>query len=204
MTFSRYQITEPRVLDLNLVILEAGRMLRRLISEDIELVTFLDSGEPSVKADPGQIEQILVNMAVNARDAMPDGGRLVIETQAITLDDAFARVHAEASPGEYVMLSFADTGVGMTDDVRARIFEPLFTTKEVGKGTGLGLSTCSGIVTQSNGHITVDPTPDEGTTFKIFLPRASQEGDTETLHDDFDYLPMGSETLMLVEDEGTV
>jgi signal transduction histidine kinase len=179
-------------------------MLRRLISEDIELVTFLDSGEPSVKADPGQIEQILVNMAVNARDAMPDGGRLVIETQAITLDDAFARVHAEAPPGEYVMLSFADTGVGMTDDVRARIFEPLFTTKEVGKGTGLGLSTCSGIVTQSNGHITVDPTPDEGTTFKIFLPRASQEGDTETLHDDFDYLPTGSETLMLVEDEGTV
>ena len=201
MTFSRHQISEPRVLSLNLVILEGGRMLRRLISEDIELVTLPDPSEPSITADSGQIEQIVVNMAVNARDAMPGGGRLIIETQAVTLDEAYARVHAEASPGEYVMLRFTDTGVGMTDDVKARIFEPFFTTKEVGKGTGLGLSTCYGIVTQSDGHITVDSVPDEGTTFRILLPRAEREVDAAPLHDDVDDLPVGSETLMLVEDE---
>ena len=201
MTFSRHQISEPRVLSLNLVILEGGRMLRRLISEDIELVTLPDPSEPSITADSGQIEQIVVNMAVNARDAMPGGGRLIIETQAVTLDEAYARVHAEASPGEYVMLRFTDTGVGMTDDVKARTFEPFFTTKEVGKGTGLGLSTCYGIVTQSDGHITVDSVPDEGTTFRILLPRAEREVDAAPLHDDVDDLPVGSETLMLVEDE---
>jgi PAS domain S-box-containing protein len=200
LAFSRKQLTQPRVLVLTEVVTRLEQMLRRLIGEDVELVTTFAPDLGRVKADPSQLEQVLVNLAVNARDAMPTGGRLTIETENVQLDLAFARRHRGARPGPYVRLSVSDTGVGMDAVTRARIFEPFFTTKEPGKGTGLGLATVYGIVKQSDGYIAVDSEPGHGARFDIYLPRVDAPPEP---------LPAapalgargGSETLLLVEDE---
>ena len=204
LAFSRKQVLQPRVLDLNTTIANMEKMLRRLIREDIELITVLDPNLGQVKADPGQIEQVLMNLAVNARDAMPQGGKLTIETKNVYLDEDYAYQHMDVQPGYYVMLAVSDTGVGMDEETLSHLFEPFFTTKEIGQGTGLGLSTIYGIVKQSGGHIWVYSEPGQGTTFKIYLLRT--EGDvepgkrtpipTESLE--------GSETILLVEDADAV
>ena len=171
LAYSRRQVLQPEVLDLNVVVEEMDRMLRRLIGEDVELVTRLGQGLAPVLADPGQIEQVVVNMAVNARDAMPTGGRLTIETANVDLPPGG---QPGIEPGPRVMLAITDTGTGMDDRIRAHLFEPFFTTKEVGKGTGLGLATVYGIVKQSGGSITVDSAPGRGSTFRVYLPRTEQ------------------------------
>ena len=204
LAFSRQQIIEPRVVDLNDVIVEIDRMNRRLIGEDVELVTLLSHDSWLVKVDPGQMEQMLINLVINGRDAMPDGGKLIIQTSNVTLDAASARRHPPLVAADYVLVTVSDTGVGMSEEVKARIFEPFFTTKDVGKGTGLGLSTCYGIVTQSEGSITVDSQPGQGTTFRIYLPRVEESADSLPLRDESGYLPTGSETVLLVEDEPLV
>ena len=202
LAFARRQIIEPRIVDLNGLVLNVDRMLRRLMGEDIELVTVQDPDLWRVRIDPGQFEQVLVNLAVNARDAMPGGGTLVIETRNVHLDDEFARQHTTVQPGPHVLLAVSDTGVGMDPEVLAHIFEPFFTTKEVGKGTGLGLATCYGIVKQNRGSIWVDSERAIGTTFRIYLPRAeavlpaSEPAEPRAVEQ-----PRGSETVMLVEDE---
>ena len=157
-----------------------------------------------IKVDPAQMEQVLVNLVVNAQDAMPGGGRLIIETANVNLDQSYASEHPGATPGEHVMVSVTDTGVGMEEETRRHIFEPFFTTKEVGKGTGLGLSICYGIATQNGGHISVESAPNEGTTFKIYLPRVEQPVSPLPMRDEMGYLPGGSETVLLVEDEPSV
>jgi len=173
LAFSRKQVLAPQVLDLNCVVANINKMLRRLIGEDIELVAVPCPGLGCVKADPGQIEQVIMNLAVNARDAMPQGGRLTIETSNINLDEGSPGNSPYVVSGPYVMLAVTDTGIGMSPEVKARIFEPFFTTKEQGKGTGLGLAMVYGIVKQSGGYIWVDSEPGKGTTFKICLSRIS-------------------------------
>jgi len=204
LAFSRRQVIEPRVVNLKEVIQNTDKMLRRLIGEDIELVTLLAEDLGRVKVDPDQIEQVVVNLAVNARDAMPEGGKLTLEAINVTLDEAHARQHSGVTPGEYVMLAVSDTGAGMTEEVKAHLFEPFFTTKEVGKGTGLGLATCYGIVKQSGGNIWVHSEPGQGTTFRIYLPRVEEEGEALPKRDKKGYLPRGTETVLLVEDEPSV
>ncbi len=201
LAFSRRQVMEMRVLHLNNILMELDKLLRRIIGEDIDLVTVLAEDLGLVKVDPGQIEQVILNLAVNAKDAMPDGGKLTIETANIELDEAYARSHIAVTPGPYVMLSVSDTGVGMSPGVRERIFEPFYTTKEKGKGTGLGLSTVYGIVKQSGGNIWVYSEPGQGTTFKIYLPRVGEL--TEEISGKIvkEELPRGSETILVVEDE---
>ncbi len=203
LAFSRKQIMEMRVIDLNDLIRNFEKMLRRMLGEDIELLTYLSEPLGRVKADPGQIEQVIMNLVVNARDAMPRGGKLTIETANVGLDEEYARRHIGVRPGPYVMLSITDTGVGMTKEVQERIFEPFFTTKEMGRGTGLGLSTVYGIVKQSGGNIWVYSEPGKGTTFKIYLPRVEAEV-SEVRREVEGEVPRGSETLLVIEDEETV
>jgi two-component system cell cycle sensor histidine kinase/response regulator CckA len=204
LAFSRKQVLQPKVLDINAVLTNMDRMLQRLIGEDIALVA-----EPAPRlwrayADPGQIEQVIMNLAVNARDAMPQGGKLTIETANVQLDDAYVRQHAGSKPGPHVMLAVNDTGCGMDSETQARIFEPFFTTKEPGKGTGLGMSTVYGIVKQSGGYIWVYSEVGRGTTFKIYLPRV--EGVVETVEPGVSPARSvrGSETILLVEDDNAV
>jgi PAS domain S-box-containing protein len=204
LAFSRQQVLQPVVTDLNSTVVNMHKMLCRLISEDIKLVTTLHPHLWHVKADPTQIEQVLMNLVVNARDAMPDGGMLTLETANIELDETYRRQHGGATPGPYVMLAVSDTGVGMDKKTQAHIFEPFFTTKEVGKGTGLGLSTVYGIVKQSGGYIWVYSEPGHGSTFKIYLPRNEEEMGVHTKEEQPTTVPKGSETLLLVEDSSAL
>jgi two-component system, cell cycle sensor histidine kinase and response regulator CckA len=205
LAFSRKQILKPQLLDLADVVAGMKRMLGRLIGEDIELATVLKPGTPKVSADRGQIEQILMNLIVNSRDAMPGGGKLTIGTQNAVLDAEYGRAHdVDFAPGSYVLLSVSDTGVGMDAETKKHIFEPFFTTKEVGKGTGLGLATVYGIVKQSGGYVWVYSEPGQGTTFKIYLPAAGQAGAAEAAGGATSSAPPGTETLLLVEDEPAV
>jgi PAS domain S-box-containing protein len=204
LAFSRRQVMEMIVIDLNSLIRDLDKMLRRVIGEDIVLMTLLTEDLGRVKGDPGQIEQVIMNLAVNARDAMPTGGKLIIETVNSELDENFVHGHLGVTPGPYVMLSVSDSGSGMKQEVREKIFEPFFTTKERGKGTGLGLSTVYGIVKQSGGHIWVYSEPGHGTTFKIFFPRIDEAPDIIKLKTGSGELPRGSETVLVVEDEKEV
>ena len=202
LAFSRKQILEPKVLDLNVIVPGIATMLQRLIGEDIELVFRPGAELGRVKADPGQIEQVIMNLAVNARDAMPDGGRITIETGNVELGDEYARQHVGVQPGPYVLLAVSDTGTGMDSATQARIFEPFFTTKAPGKGTGLGLSTVYGIVKQSGGNIWVYSEPGRGTTFKVYLPRV--ENTAEPVQVIRPAPGRGTESILLVEDEEAV
>ena len=204
LAFSRRQVMEMIVIDLNSLIRDLDKMLRRVIGEDIVLMTLLAEDLGRVKGDPGQIEQVIMNLAVNARDAMPTGGKLIIETVNSELDENFVHGHFGVAPGPYVMLSVSDSGLGMKQEVREKIFEPFFTTKERGKGTGLGLSTVYGIVKQSGGHIWVYSEPGHGTTFKIFFPRIEEAPDKIKPKTGSGDLPRGSETVLVVEDEKEV
>lgn len=204
LAFSRKQLIQPQVLDLNLVVTDLTRMLQRLIGEDIELATRLDPNLQLVKVDRGQIDQIVMNLAVNSRDAMPEGGKLTIETANVELDESYASEHLDARPGSHVLLAITDTGTGMDKEMVSRIFEPFFTTKEQGKGTGLGLSTVYGIVKQSGGHISVHSAPGRGASFKVYLPRVEEATDQTAARRTQEDCPGGSETVLLLEDSDRV
>jgi len=204
LTFSRQQVIQPRVLPLRPVIEEISPMLQRLIGEDLDLSVTIDPALGSVKADPNQIGQVLLNLVVNARDAMPQGGRVGIEAINVELDAAAVRGDTDARPGAYALIAVSDTGIGMDEATKARFFEPFFTTKGVGKGTGLGLATVYGIVRQSGGHIAVSTAPGEGTTFTIYLPRVEDAEAEGSLGPAPTRLPRGSETILLMEDEAEV
>jgi CheY-like chemotaxis protein len=192
------------VLDINQSIFAMEKMLRRVLGADVELNVLPASGLWNVNVDPGQFEQILMNLAVNARDAMPRGGKLTIETDNVELDGEYARVHHEVRPGAYVLLAVSDTGIGIDPETQQRIFEPFFTTKEKGKGTGLGLATVFGIVKESQGHIWVYSEPDQGTTFKVYLPRVSGVADVRPSERPEPDAGRGTETILLVEDDDHV
>ena len=206
LAFSRKQILAPKVLNVNSVVAEMEKMLRRVIGEDIQLQTVSTPDLWLVKADRSQIEQVIMNLAVNARDAMPRGGRLTIETANVEFDSAMSRGATAIAPGKYVMLAVTDNGIGMDEKTKAHIFEPFFTTKEKGKGTGLGLATVYGVVKQSGGYVWVYSEPGHGTTFKIYLPQIAEEvpvtGQESGL--DFRHASKGSEVILLVEDEAGV
>jgi PAS domain S-box-containing protein len=204
LAFSRRQVLEPRVLNLNSVLADVAKMLRRLIGEDVELVATLKPDLGRVKVDPGQIEQVIMNLAVNARDAMPQGGKLFVETSNVEIDANYARSHSPMMPGKYVMVAVSDTGCGMDLETQAHLFEPFFTTKEKGHGTGLGLATVYGIVKQSGGFIWVYSVPGRGSTFKIYLPVVEEALPTAEPAEVPAELAKGSETVLVVEDEGGV
>jgi PAS domain S-box-containing protein len=202
LAFSRQQVLEPRVLSLNAVTTETEKMLRRMIGEDVQLITVLDPQLGRVKADQGQIEQVILNLAVNARDAMPQGGKLLIQTRNVAMDEeAVRRYSYPFKPGRYVLLTVTDTGMGMDAATEARIFEPFFTTKEKGKGTGLGLATVYGVVKQSDGYIEVQSELGTGTTFKIHLPRVDEPVEADIIHPPAAPVSAARETILLVEDE---
>jgi two-component system, cell cycle sensor histidine kinase and response regulator CckA len=204
LAFSRRQMLEPRTLELGQAVRGMEKMLRRLLGEDVDLALFPGDAAGSIQADPTQIEQIVMNLVVNARDAMPVGGKLSIEVSSVVLDGAYVSTHTEVSPGSYVMLAITDTGVGMTAAVREHIFEPFFTTKGTGKGTGLGLSTVFGIVKQSHGHIWVYSEPGNGTTFKVYFPRVEGGAPAVSPPSLAPSTLMGNETILLVEDDEQV
>ena len=204
LAFSRKQVLQPKVLDINLILGDTEKMLRRLIGSDVELVTSLGADLKRTKADPGEIEQVILNLAVNARDAMPHGGKLIFETANVVLDDVYTRTRFDVQPGPYVQLAVSDTGCGMDVRTVARVFEPFFTTKEPGKGTGLGLSTVHGIVKQSGGHVEVYTEVGRGTTFKVYLPAVEDQADTVATIIWPAAFCRGSETVLLVEDEVSV
>ncbi len=204
LAFSRKQVLQPKVLDLNSVVTEMEMMLRRLIGEDIELITVLSPNAARINADPGQIEQVLMNLVVNARDAMPQGGKLIIRTDNVELTEGYASQHIAVRPGRYVMLAVSDTGTGIDAETQKRIFEPFFTTKKIGKGTGLGLSTVYGIIKQSGGNIWVYSEVGRGTTFKIYLPLVDEEAESIQPRATDATPPRGTETVLLVEDEEMV
>jgi two-component system cell cycle sensor histidine kinase/response regulator CckA len=204
LAFSRKQMLKPVVLDLNTIVAQIHEMLRRIVGEDIRIVPTLAHDLAPVLADPTQIQQVLLNLVVNARDAMPRGGVLAIETRNVNIDAAQAAVRPGFVAGRYVRLAVTDDGVGMSEEVQARIFEPFFTTKDMGRGTGLGLSTVYGIVKQSSGYIYVESAPNRGTTFEVFLPRVGRRRTDDAGEEEIDELPRASETILLVEDEPSV
>lgn len=204
LTFSRKQVIQPQSVNVNTALAQIRKMLGRIIGEDIEVTTILSPDLWNVISDPALIEQIVMNLAINARDAMPNGGKLTIETSNIQLDNSYTDQHAVVMPGNYVMLAVSDTGSGMDAETQSHIFEPFFTTKEKGKGTGLGLATVFGIVKQNNGHIWVYSEPGCGTTFKIYLPQAEIEIMPEESDDQVSPISGGSETILVVEDNNTV
>jgi PAS domain S-box-containing protein len=204
LAFSRRQVLQPKVLDLNSIVVGLDKLLRRLMDEDIEMVTLAGKSVGAIKADPGQIEQVIMNLVVNARDAMPEGGRLTIETSNVDLDGGYAKDHASVKPGRYVMLVVSDTGIGMSADTVAHIFEPFYTTKESGRGTGLGLSTVYGIVKQSGGYIWVYSEPGKGSAFKVYLPRVDEPVESLTPGKALAANRKGTETVLLVEDDPQV
>jgi nitrogen-specific signal transduction histidine kinase/CheY-like chemotaxis protein len=201
LAFSRQQVLEPKVLDLNEIVAEMKDLLLRMLGEDVELVVTQAAGLGRVRADPGQIGQVIMNLAANSRDAMPQGGRFIVETANAVVSEAFAAEHANMPPGDYVLLSVSDTGAGMTPEIRSHIFEPFFTTKEQGKGTGLGLATVYGIVKQSGGYIWVYAEPELGATFKVYLPRVDALPERPQAAAAPATNCRGSETLLVVEDE---
>ena len=201
LAFSRRQLIEPQNIDLNNVIAEMDKMLRRLIKEDIELTTKLSKPLWTLKVDPGQIEQVLTNLVINARDAMPDGGKLIIETANVSLDKNYVKNHPGTKPGDYVLMAVTDTGTGMDEKTQLKIFEPFFTTKEIDKGTGLGLSTCYGIVKQNGGNIWVYSEPGHGTSIKIYLPKVEDEPISIPSPEKKIEPLAGTETILVVEDD---
>ena len=204
LAFSRKQVLRPKILDLNAIVMNLDQLLRRLMGENIAMKTFVSKDVGAIKADPGQIEQVIMNLVVNARDALPDGGRILIETSNVELDSAYARDHTVVRPGPYVLLAVTDTGIGMTADTAAHIFEPFYTTKESGRGTGLGLSTVYGIVKQSGGYIWVYSELGKGTTFKVYLPRVKDAVQAPAAEMPASTARKGHETILLVEDEPDV
>jgi two-component system cell cycle sensor histidine kinase/response regulator CckA len=200
LVFSRNQVIQPIILDLNSLVAEMDQMLRRLIGENIELVTKTYSDLGLIQGDPGQIEQVILNLAVNARDAMPWGGRLTLETANVHIHEEHARTEGDCTPGAYVMLAVSDTGSGIDEEIKAHIFEPFFTTKAQGKGTGLGLSTVYGIVKQDGGHIRVESEPGVGTVFRIYFPRVGDHSLPQIVPRP-KIRTRGTETILLVEDE---
>ena len=204
LAFSRRQVLRPQALDLNSVVSNMGKMLKRLMGDDIELDVRLSSGLRQVKADPGQIEQVLMNLAVNARDAMPGGGKLTIETSNVELDGSYTETHATVVPGPYVMVAITDSGTGMDAETKAHVFEPFFTTKPKGKGTGLGLATVYGIIKQSGGYVWLYSEPGHGTTFKIYFPVSEEDVQPVAPGMEKQSEIEGNETILLVEDQDEV
>ncbi len=204
LAFSRQQILKPKVLDINEVIIDTSKMLQRLIGEDVHFSFSPGHKIDRIEVDPGQLTQVIMNLTVNARDAMPEGGSLIIETTNVYLDENYAASHVPTKPGAYVMMAVSDTGSGMNKETLKHIFEPFYTTKEVGKGTGLGLATVYGIVKQSGALIWVYSEVGQGTTFKIYFPRVIEEGKADETVGKAENMPVGTETILLVEDEETV
>ena len=204
LAFSRKQVLQPKVINLNVLVENLGSLLQRLIGEHIELQTTTASDLGQVKADAAQMEQVIMNLVVNARDAMSEGGRLTLETANVELDDSYALDHPDVTPGSYVMLAVSDTGAGMAPEIQARIFEPFFTTKELGRGTGLGLSMVYGIIKQSGGNIWIYSEIGHGTTFKVYLPRTEEAPESAALRQHAASTIRGSETILLVEDDLTL